>query len=76
MIPLNKKLMEKEKSFIEFLSKAEYDQMAQKMIENIQKEAKELNRPIYFGDGEFCYEQWSNDKKYVLLTDNVTISHQ
>jgi hypothetical protein len=67
--------MEKEKSFIEFLSKDEYEQKAQKMIDDIQKEAKELNRPIYFGDGEFCYEQWSNGKKYVLLTDNITVSH-
>ena len=56
MIPLNKKIMEKEKSFIEFLSKDEYEQKAQKMIEEIQKEAKELNRPVYFGDGKLCYE--------------------
>ena len=68
--------MKKETSFIEFLSKEEYEQKGQKMIENIKEEAKELNRPIYFGDGEFCYEQWSNDKKYVLLTDNITVSHQ
>lgn len=76
MLPLNKKIMEKEKSFIEFLSKDEYEQKAQKMIEEIQNEAKELNRPVYFGDGEFCYEQWSNDKKYVLLTKNVTVTLQ
>ena len=68
--------MKKETSFIEFLSKDEYEQKGQKMIENIKEEAKELNRPLYFGDGEFCYEQWSNDKKYVLLTDNITVSHQ
>jgi hypothetical protein len=40
--------MKKEKSFIEFLSEDEYEQKAQKMIDDIQKEAKELNRPIYY----------------------------
>jgi arsenate reductase-like glutaredoxin family protein len=43
-----KNVMKKEKSFIEFLSKDEYEQKAQKMIDDIQKEAKELNRPIYY----------------------------
>ena len=66
--------MESQPSFIEFLSQEEYREKAQSMIDNIAEEASVLNRPIYYGDGKFCYEQWSNGKKYVLLTDNVNVS--
>ena len=66
--------MDTKPSFIEFLTEVEYQEKAQAMINNIAAEASALNRPIYFGDGKFCYEQWANGKKYVLLTDDVTVS--
>ena len=65
--------METELSIIDFLNTDEFRQRAEKMIEGIEVEAKELNRPVYFGDGKFCYEQWPNGRKYVLITDKVAI---
>ena len=65
--------METESSIIDFLSTNEFRKRAEKMIEGIEVEAKGLNRPVYFGDGKFCYEQWPNGRKYVLITDKVAI---
>ncbi len=63
-------------SVIEFLTEQQYQQKAEAMMEAIKSESIELNRPVYFSDGQFCYEQWPDGRKYVLLTDDVTVSHQ
>ena len=65
-----------ENSIVEFLTQEQYDQKAKAMIESIKNEARDLNRPVYFGDEQFCYEQWPDGRKYVLLTTDITVLHQ
>jgi hypothetical protein len=69
-------LMNEEKSIIDFLTADEFQQCADEMIEGVKSEAEQINRPVYFGDGTFCYEQWPNGKKYVLMTDKISVVRQ
>lgn len=68
--------MDNNTSIIEFLSQEQFQQKAEAMVVGMKLESKQLNRPVYFSDGQFCYEQWPDGRKYVLLTDAVTVTNQ